>query len=335
MLVGMIGLWLTHHWIVLLPSFGIACILGAIPGWWVLFVKHGALLRPTRTLSHKAMWPRIIPFAAALWVTNLLTNAFELSDRYMLLHWTTGGDSIGQSCVGQYYCGRILPNLLTSLTLMLCGILLPYFSADWESNNRANIQSRMRLVLLTVSIGFTGFGFAGIVSAPILFDHILGARYADAQAILPMSLTQCIWSSLAMIAGTYLLCAEKGRVSGIILFVGLILNCWLNTLLIPSQGLWGAVSATTISTAVVLAFTCYSIHRLGCRLDRATIGTMALPLVLLCGTTATAFAVMIIVVVLGRTDWIIEESERNSIDDALLPKLQKFGIRLQTLWPLA
>ena len=78
------------------------------------------------------MWTRILPFAAALWCSNLIGNLFDLSDRYMLLHLTAAGEASGQALVGQFYCGRILPNLLLSLGMMLGGVLLPYLSCDWE-----------------------------------------------------------------------------------------------------------------------------------------------------------------------------------------------------------
>lgn len=331
LLLGMIGLWATGDWVILLPSYGAACLLGSIPGWWVIAGRHRQALSPEGTLAHRTMWPRIVPFAITLWLTNLLTNSFELCDRYMLLHLCAAGD--GPASVGQYYCGRVLPNLVSSLALMLCGILLPYLSADWERRQHLAIQSRIRLMMITASLGFTVFGFLSLVAAPVLFEVVLGQRYSDAHSIMPISMLQCIWSSLGMIVGTYLLCAEKGRYSSLTLFIGLVINVMLNGVLIPRFGLWGAVIATAASTMVTLLMTVWFVHRNGCRIDTASVVLLALPSVLVCGPVATALILYLVLVVIGRTDWILSREDRREIDRLLLPKLDRFRIRLESLWP--
>ncbi len=141
-----------------------------------------------------------------------------------------------QSLVGQFFCGRIIPNLLSSLALTLSGILLPYMSADWEHRDFDNIRKRMRVMLLMVSVGFMGISVVGMICSPWLFEYFLRNRYAEAESIMPMSLVQCTWSGLSLIAGAYLLCAEKARQGNYVLGVGLVANVGLNAVLIEPWG---------------------------------------------------------------------------------------------------
>ncbi len=118
-----------------------------------------------------------------LWLINLLTNSFELVDRYMLLHFCEGGEQVGQRLVGQFYCGRIVPNLLISLALMVSGMLLPYLSADWERRNSEAILRRIKQVLSIVSVTFLALSVAALLCEPLLFHWLLKGRYEEAQSI--------------------------------------------------------------------------------------------------------------------------------------------------------
>jgi hypothetical protein len=43
----------------------------------------------------------------------------------------------------------------------------------------------------------------------------------------------------------------------------------------------------------------------------------------------------LVIFVLGRTNWVISPAERHTLDQSLLPVLNRFGIPLQSLWPVA
>ncbi len=332
-LLGVTWLAINRDWSMLLPCYSVACFLGMSVGAFCIWTNNSHELCIRGPLPNNELWPRVLPFAAALWITNLLTNSFELSDRYMLLHYSPGGVAQGQALVGQYYCGRIIPNLLTSIALMLGGILLPYMSKDWEAGQTLAIQRRMRQLLSLVSLLFTGLSVAAIIASPLLFDWLFSGRYAGAKAILNLSLLQCIWTSLSLIAGTYLLCAERVHAGSLNLFLGLIVNVGLNIPLIHYFGLTGSVVATAIANLVVMLLTFRSLHQLGCAISRQTLILACLPLVLLFGASAAAVGIAILFFIAGRTEWILSSEDRQEIDAFLLPKLSKSRIHLRSLWP--
>lgn len=331
--VGVACLSFTNSWVVLLPSYAASCAVGALFGGWSICRNCGQEFSDQGTLPHSEMWRRILPFAASLWLSNLLANSFELSDRYMLLHFSRGGESVGQSLVGQYYCGRIIPNLLVSIALTLSGILLPYLSADWEAGRRQDIQRRMGLVLSLLSLSFTTVSIAALVLSPLLFDWVFAGKYQAAQSILGLSLLQCTWGSVSMVAGAYLLCAERAKAASVNLLIGLLINIGLNLSLIHYFGLAGSVTATLIANLAVMLLTLLSMSRAGCRVDSRTLAILFLPAVLLLGIQFAAACMAVLFVIAGRTDWVINREEKRAIDVAVLPKLHKMGLPVHSLWP--
>ena len=91
-------------------AYAISCALGAIPAIWFLYKYRGSIVDETESeqLLHSTMWKKIAPFAAWLWVSNLFHNLFEVSDRYMLIHWSETTADMAQGYVGQYHSGRVL-----------------------------------------------------------------------------------------------------------------------------------------------------------------------------------------------------------------------------------
>ncbi len=363
--VGLVILCIDPTWTMLLPSFTIACVLATLPGLLVLITSYrkefsiaprplvGSLpvpkrnkkLQTKRKVQHaktdavekpfnaRALWARILPYAVALWVMNLLSNLFEVSDRYMLLHLMSGSEHAGQAMVGQYHCGRILPNLLTSIAMMLGGVLLPFISADWEAAKPQRIAARLRQVMQMVSIGFTLLAIAAMCVAPLLFYYGFSDRYREAEAILPISMSQAIWVSLFIVAQSYLLCIERGKQLAALMIGGLLVNLGLNWILIQQYGLFGAVLATSTANLLTLLILLWRMGRHGCPLGWGTLALCLTPLAVAAGPVVATIALIAIVIVAGRTSWLLSLEDRRQIDSAILPKLNRLGINLPTLWP--
>ena len=195
----------------LILSFAAASWLGMIPGFITLVSGWAGLPKSDKSFQALSMWKRLLPYAAALWVMNLLSNLFEMSDRYMILHFTEGGEVMGQAAVGQYHSGRIFPVLLLSLASVISGVLLPYLSADWESGRRVAVVDRLRKILSGISIVFTIGSAIILLIAPWLFANLLENRYGDGLALMPLAFVFYIWSSLVTIGQDYLWVRERGN----------------------------------------------------------------------------------------------------------------------------
>tara|TARA_R110002049_G_scaffold72490_1_gene187025 strand:+ start:143442 stop:144977 length:1536 start_codon:yes stop_codon:yes gene_type:complete len=274
-------------------SYAAATLIAILPGAYVLFRGWGGLPKSGETFCVPSMWRNILPYAGALWAMNLIGNVFELSDRYMILHLSPGGELVGQSSVGQYHSGRMLPVLLMSLATLIGGVLMPYLSADWENGLKQAVRDRMRRVLLAVSACFTlGAAFALLV-APWMFDTLLENRYSDGLAMMPIVFVFCIWASLVTLGENYLLVAERGKWVAVCLCFGLAANLGLNALLLPIWGLHGAVIATLCAHGTVMIGLWFAMSRTEFAWDRTVLYITLLPATLLMGPWVAILSVTI------------------------------------------
>lgn len=306
--------------------FTAACLIAAAPGGWSLMRNWGtATQRPVasellfseladddRSKSVAAMLRRLAPYAAALWMTNLIGNLFELSDRYMILHFlpippeAIGSNTAeamrelaGQAAVGQYHSGRIIPMMLLSVGTMIAGVLMPYLSADWEAKKLDVVKTRVSDALVAVSLVFTLGGAMAVFVGPWMFNVLLQGRYRDGLQLMPMALCFCTWSALVMIGQCYLLTAEKGRSVALAMFAGLVANLILNALLLPRFGLTGAVVATLLSHGVVMIGVGLAMSHFGYSVGARTIMISLLPATLL----ASPLVALAISIVIAYTQW--------------------------------
>ena len=262
-------------------AFTISCLVGLLPALWVLWKHRAGLRNDGENLTHSTMWKRIAPYAAWMWATNLLSNSIEVSDRYMLLHWSSNSPELAQASVGQYHSGRVVPLVLVSIAAMLAGVLIPHLSQAWESNNKAKAQKQLNWSSKLISVSFTAAGIAILFAAPLLFDWVLQGRYNDGLAILPLTLVYCIWFGLMTVAQDYLWVAEKGKWATLVSGIGLLVNIAVNIVLIPKIGLPGAVIGTACGNGALVALMVLMNHRFGCSMNSGIWICSLLPLILL------------------------------------------------------
>jgi polysaccharide transporter, PST family len=308
-------------------SFAVATVIATIPGLWTLLRNWAGLECNDANFDASQMWRSLLPYAAALWVMNLLTNAFEMSDRYMILHLIPGGEETAKAAVGQYHSGRLIPTLLTSLATMFGGVLLPYLSADWEQGKSEAVQQRLGRVLFAMSAGFTACAAVTMLISPWLFRTLLQGRYSEGLAIQPMAFTFCIWAAVVTVAQSYLWVRERGSLVGWSLAVGLIVNVALNHWWLPKWGLSGAVAATLVSNALVLLCIWWALAHVGYRLDSGMVWISLLPLTLLAGWSVSLVAAIGSLVMHQETRLYIHE--RLADLPSHFPQLARWGFVAQ------
>ncbi len=327
------GVMLLNDWRVLVAAFGIAAAAGLIPAIPTLRNWNEVETSSKRPISHRTMWKRVLPFAISIWCMNLLVNLFEVVDRYMLLHLAAQTAEQGRAIVGQLHSGRIMPALLTSLMLMLSGMLLPYLASEWEAGNKESVADSQRLTLKCATVFFLGLSIASLAVAPLLFEHVLQGKYADGLAIMPQAMFHCCFTAMAFLMQNYFWCAERGKTVGTIFAIGLVLNISLNAWWVPSLGLRGAMTATSIAGAAILLMTLFEMHRTGVPLDNKSLWFVLLPLSILFGSCTAAIVLSVFIMLTGRTTWFMNAKEKHGLDQAITPILNKIGLRIHSLWP--
>ena len=220
---GMIATW-QNGAVAATMGFGFACAIGLLPAATFLFKHNEAIADTGEFLPHAKMWKRIAPFAIWLWASNFVTNMFEVSDRYMLIHWSDGSVADAHGFVGQYHSGRVLPLLLVGIAVVIDGMLLPYATALWEKGKTTEAKKMVNTAFKLTSIGFTIAGIAILLVSPFVFKVIFEGRYDAGLSVLPTTMLYCIWFSLLNLLATYLLVIEKGKWMFAVIGAGLVTN---------------------------------------------------------------------------------------------------------------
>jgi O-antigen/teichoic acid export membrane protein len=321
-------LWfmVSDDWRGVVVAFALASVLGMVPAWIGLKSRCGEAFAGQEPLVARAMWQKIIPFAAAMWTMNLLTNLFDIVDRYMILHCAAPTVEQGQAIVGQYHSGRILPVLLTSLGLMLNGMLLPYLSADWEAGLKDRVMRTLRSGYIAISLFFWALSIGGMLVAPFLFESLLAGRYAEGLELMPAAMLYCSVSVMTMNLQNYFWCVDRGRVIGFVTLLGLLLNLGLNYWLVPLHGAWGAMFATLIAGGVVLMLTVLRLRAEGIKIGRRSLAISCLPLTLLVSTWLSLVCFCLLAIAILRTERVLSKFDKDLLMEHLKPLGKKLGI---------
>jgi len=300
-----------------LMAYGGGAATASVLGVVVTVCFWRSLPRSEPPLAHRDLWSVLLPFAGWIWTANLISNLFTVTDQFMLKHFSGLPSSAADALVGQYYASRLVPLLLISVAALLSGMLLPHLSSDWESGHRERARWRLNRFVKLLALSFTGAAALVLMCAPLLFQGALGGRYNHGLAVLPGTLTYCIWFSMATVAANYLWCVEKARLASAALLGGLAVNIVLNYVFAPRFGLAGVVSATIIANAVALASVFLLTALSGMRWQRTTWLMAMLPLALWMGG-ATALGIVVVVAAIGWwKGWMVTNGEFGRLADSV------------------
>jgi O-antigen/teichoic acid export membrane protein len=318
----------------IIASYGIACVITGLCGAWVLRWQLRDLVRDESTLAPLALWQKLMPFAVWVWLTNVVVNLFAVSNRFMMIH-TSGLDAHGSAVmVGNFHSASVMPILMSTVAGMLSGMLLPHLSRDWEHGRREAVGPRVALTMKCYGLATMIGSVVLLLASPVLFGVVLAGKYDGGLSVLPWALVYCAWFSLALLAETYLWCAERPRWACMIYAIGLAANIGLAMALVPRWGLLGAMVATAAGNAVVLALSLAANERLGMRRDLAVWFICALPLVLPLGVWPSAGLLAIVLLVAWRGTLIFTAVEKRDVASAVVPYVGKLAAiaRLGRTW---
>ena len=249
-------------------AYGASCLLCvAGSAAWLARSWRGFPQEPAR-MPQGELWSRLLPLAAWILLNNMLWNLFDVVDRYMIVHLLPGTPAEALAEVGNYRSSRVLPLLLSSITMMISGALLPHLSHDWEAGRRRQVCDRLNMFLKTWSVLLTAGAAVVLFAAPTLFRAGFQGKFAGGLHVLPWTLTYCTWFGLSMLLQTYLWCSERAYVASIVAGLGVLVNVGLNLILLPRLGLEGAVLATAAANGAALLLMSLLCRRYGFSLHR-------------------------------------------------------------------
>jgi O-antigen/teichoic acid export membrane protein len=294
-------------------AYGISCLLCVVcSGAWLARSWRTFPQEPVCT-PHGELWSRLLPLAAWILINNMLWNLFDVVDRYMIVHLLPGTPAEALAEVGNYRSSRVLPLLLSSITIMIAGALLPHLSHDWEAGRRRQVSDRLNMFLKIWSVLLTAGAAVVLFAAPTLFRVGFQSKFAGGLQVLPLTLTYCTWFGLSMLLQTYLWCAERAYVASIVAALGVLVNVGLNLVLLPRLGLQGAVLATATANGTALLLMSLLCRRYGFRLQRGTIVGLFLPFIIPLGPWVILLILTAVIVEAITTDRFLSREEKHEI----------------------
>ncbi len=300
------------------------CVLGTLP--WLARMWR-SFPRETVYMPHREIWSRMLPLAAWIMVINLLWNLFDVVDRYMMVHLMPGSAAEALAEVGNYRSSRVLPLLLSSITVMIAGALLPHLSHDWEAGRRQRVSERLNFFLKIWAILLTAGAAAVLFVAPELFRIGFQSKFAGGLSVLPWTLTYCTWFGLSMLLQTYLWCAERASTASVVALLGVVVNVALNLLWLPRMGLHGAVLATATANGVALLLMVALSNRYGFRVHRGTLTALLLPIGIPLGPWVVLMLMGTVVAETLVSDRYLTRDEKQEIWSGLGQYLAKLRLR--------
>jgi polysaccharide transporter, PST family len=334
-LFAVIGIVLLLTWQCNAASVVVAysgsCLAAFAAGSWWLFSAMKTVPYNIEPLPQRALWSKMIPFTAWILLINVLTNLFGLADRYMIIHFAAGSAEQTLAMVGDYHSSRVVPLLLISISSMLAAMLLPHLCHDWESGRRDLVSARLNLFLKLLAYGLIAASGAVLFIAPWLFGKAFQGKFAGGLAVLPWTLTYCVWFSLATVAQQYLWCAERAGLIGVSMAIGLAVNVGVNLILLPHLGLLGAVLAVTVANLVALVLIIYFARLAGFRVHRGLWIVLAAAPVLCLGPWITAVVLLAFALEASCRELILSAEEKQQLLQGIKQYWDKF-IKLRNKW---
>lgn len=310
--VGLLFWWRTDA-ASIVAAYSVACLATASLALIWFRPMWQSLPAVDAQLSHRALWSKLLPFAIWVWGTNWLANLFELADRYMIVH--CGGFSSTEALaeVGNYHSSRVLPMLLVSVTALLGTMVTPYLSHDWETVGREAVSARMNFTLKLLGVCLLLSSTVILVAAPVLFGVAFKGKFSGGLAVLPLTLTYCLWFGLARVAQKYLWCAERVGYAALAWLLGLVVNIGLNFLLLPRFGLAGVVMSTAAGNLVALVamYAINSAH--GMRIELGTLVLSTAPALLVMGSQMALLVSSVVLVAAAFTEWLLNNDEKQQL----------------------
>jgi O-antigen/teichoic acid export membrane protein len=306
-------------------AYGGACLLSSTLGvGWLLRSWH-ALPRDDAPPTHFQLWSKLLPFTASVWATSLLANLFDITDRYMILHFSPGTAAESLTQVGYYHSSRLVPLLLVSVAQLIAPMITPHLSEDWEQGRRDRVSQRLKLLLKLAGLAMCLGSAVVLAAAPLLFGRILQGKFAGGLAVLPLTLTYCTWFGISSLAQNYLWCAEKARLGSLAFLAGLLLNIGLNLLLLPRLGLQGAALATAAANLLALAMILGMSYLQGFRFDAGLCILLAIPLVFWLGPWVASAVLAVIGFQVFASDRIFSRDEKRQLRAGFLEYRQRLS----------
>lgn len=271
-------------------------------GW--LLVRYLKQHRSPQIIQEPDFYRKIFSFSLAYFFAPVIYLLFSYTDRWMLVQLTDLYN------VGIYSAATRFSGLIVSFGVLASNVLVPNLSQLWEAGEKEkavymlNFSTKVSTLLL--------FGIS--VGLYLVKDQIVplfyGNKYIDSLPIIGVILIFGLFQSINLTIGGFARLIEKTYILPLCHAIGLVVNLILNYILISRFGIMGAAAASTISSALILAFMLAWFHREGLKVTFSTVLACALPLLLIFNKWIAAGLCILVAGIILKTPFFLKADER-------------------------
>lgn len=198
---------------------------------------------PFKFKPNRGQMTYILLLSLPLVLFSAFSEIYYKIDQIMLRHY------MDVTAVGVYAAAVRLSEVWFFVPNILMASLFPAFINT--KDNKAEYNKRLKyFMLLLGSLGII-ICTINVAFSKIIVGLVYGSEFAESAKILTVYTLSVIGSFLSFLIYQDLFIKNKRKLLLFIPFVTMIINIWLNTILIPTQGVIGAAWATVISYSLI------------------------------------------------------------------------------------
>lgn len=198
-------------------------------------------------LFSRDLYKESISFGLPLVIFELSGVALAFSDRYLIINYS-GTEQLGYYMAGYTICFYIAEILKQTLSAAVMPIYMNIYAEKGLHETAEFIKGIIPYVFLVIAPVFAG-------CVAIKTDMIIllaSGKYAEAAEIVPWVLAGTLLYACQPLVSAGFYIKNRTRIFSFILFVGAIVNIFMNVMLIPRYGIIAAAWSTAVSYIGVL-----------------------------------------------------------------------------------
>ena len=262
-------------------------------------------------------------FRYSIWfvITPAIGIMFSYVDRWMLNRF------LGLHEVGIYSVAVNISQMIFVFGMITGNVLMPNLSNMWEFGEKDKAMYTLNLAIKSVTLFVLFCGAGLVIFRRPLISLLYGSEYLEGVPVIPILLVFWILNVVVWVIGVYPLLIEKTYIPLVSIIPGLAINAALNYTLIPLYGIKGAANATMISYVFILSGILYHNKKEKMKINANTIVTCMTPAVLLLSNPLLITALVLILVLIVRSEYFLDKREKALLADKLGDYLKRTIVR--------
>lgn len=215
---------------------------------------------------------RLFSFCLFIFLADISLQIYQFIDRFMLSQFLT------KETVGIYTSCLTLTGVIFPIGLILSEVLLPNLSALWAQGKVDEGQTKFYYHVKLLLIALLLFSIPLLALKKHLIIFLFGRPYLEGVKVAPFLIAFHIYNSIYWVLAVVPLLVEQTYFLFFITLSGILVNSFLNYLLIPLIGMKGAALGAMITAIVMLLTIILFLYRKFAQVDISLLLLLLLPL---------------------------------------------------------